>query len=305
MTESTCTCTCEKCQHCLYKEQPEAPKTTTVEIALWLSNWEKSSIVESYNNLLTNYEKTTTTLYSDILERYEGYRGEIYTDLLKRYGNPEDVDSDEAGSLANDKVDQDLLMHYQYHFSQLVNLYHLFEQQIRRKLYQELNNHMSPVRTNAVMREFATKFADVKDLLKKLNYPMNPTWRGIDELNKIANTYKHGDGQSAKRLDSAFFVNEATRLFNYEESRTKEEEKTFRRSLTEKEKTKYDKDMENKILNRELTTNLAITLRQDKTPYEKYIKAVILFWETFPEDLVSTVEVDMSDEEVSEIEKKD
>lgn len=305
MTKSACTCSCEKCQHCLHKEQPEALKTTTVEITLWLSDWEKSSIVESYNNMLANYKKTTTTLYGDIKERFEGYRAEIYTDLLKRYGDPQDVDYDEVGSLASDKVDQDLLMHYQYHFSQLVNLYHMFEQQIRRKLYQELNHRLSPVRTKAVMREFATKFGDVKDLLKKLNYPMNQVWREIDELNKIANTYKHGDGQSATRLDSAFFVNEATRLFNYEEPRTREEEKAFRRSLTEKERARYDEDMENKILNRELTTNLAITLRADKTPYDKYIKAVIKFWETFPQHLVSTVEVEISEDEVVKIDEND
>lgn len=299
MMESTCTCTCEKCQHCLYKEQPEASKTTTVGVTLWLNNWERASIVEFYNNMLANYEKTTTLLYSNILERFDGYREEVSKDFLKRYGDPEDINYDDVGSTASDKVEQDLLMHYQYHFSQLVNLYHVFEQQIRRKLYQELNHNMSSVRTKEVMRDFATKFGDVKGLLKELNYPMgNQAWRGIDELNKIANTYKHGDGNSAIRLDSTFFVNEANRHFNYEEPRTKEEERTYRLSLTEMERDKYDENVENKILNRELTTSLAITLRPDKTPYEKYIKVVKSFWETFPEHLVSNLEVELSEEEV-------
>lgn len=301
MSESTCTCTCEKCQHCQHKEKPEAPKTETVGITLWLNEWERASIVELYDNMLANYEKTTTQLYSNIKERYDVYFEEISREYWERYGNPEEFTLDEIGSDASDKMEQDLLMHYQYHFSQLVNLYHVFEQQVRRKLYKELNHRMSNVRTTNVMKEFATKFRDVKDLLKKLNYPVNEAWQGIDELNKIANTYKHGDGNSATRLNPTFFVNEATRYYYYEESRSKEEERAYRLSLSENERARYVEDLDKKTLERELTTNLAMTLRQDKTPYKKYIKAVILFWDTFPEHLVSNVEISVKEEETTKL----
>lgn len=274
------------------ENQPETPKTQSVNITLWLSDWERTSYIALYQDLLANYEKTTKAVYSNIKERYDVYLQEILEELYK-HNAPEDVDTNDAGSEAHDRMERDLLMHYQYHFSQLVNLYHTFEQHIRKQLYEELNHRMSPVRTTEVMRDFATKFGDIKGLLKELNYPFqtNTSWQKIDELNKIANTYKHGDGNSAKRLDKRFFVSDATRLFNYEPERTKQEEREYVRGLTDKEKEEYEVEKKALIMERELTTSLAIVLRPDKTPFNTYTDAIIDFWQTFPEHLSSTVEL--------------
>jgi hypothetical protein len=106
------------------------------------------------------------------LERFDGYREEIGKDFLKCYGDPEDINYDEVGSTASYKVEQDLLMHYQYHFSQLVNLYHVFEQQIRRKLYQVMyfkrtvndipktidNDHFDQIKSNIKPQSNKVKF---------------------------------------------------------------------------------------------------------------------------------------------------
>lgn len=295
---TACTCDCKACKNCVDK-QPAPPETEKVAITLWLNSSIREDYINFYKDMLDNYEKTVSLVYSNIKERYEIYQKEVYEELLKTRA-PEDIDTHDIGSEAHDRMERDLLMHYQYHFSQLVNLYHTFEQHIRKHLYEELNHRLSPVRTSEVMREFATKFGDIKEYLKLLNYPLGATgsWQKIVELNKIANTYKHGDGTSAQRLDKTFFVSEATRLFNYVPERTRQEESGYVRGLTDKEKERYEKEKSELLLERELSTNQAIVLRHDKTPFDLYVTAIMEFWRTFPEHLNSVITVKSREEEL-------
>ncbi|WIY58988.1 hypothetical protein [Bacillus arachidis] len=304
MTE--CTCNCRKCRHCIHK-QGEASniKTEEVKVSLWFNQWERKSYITLYRIMLSSYNKTNEVVYNNLTDRFDQYQEEIYNELINNYSSdPADLDYTEIGSEASYRVEQDLLMKYQFHFSSLVNLYQVFEQQIRKLLYKELNHHLSGVRTKEEMPKFATKFGEIKKLLKTLNYPLGntPSWSTIDELNKIANTYKHGDGNSATTLyrqNKDIFVNEATCFFYYDEAKTKEEEQTYINSLDPKELENYRKNEKMLLIDRELTTNMEIVLRQDKTPFEKYVNAIINFWETFPKHYETMVEVE---EELAETE---
>ncbi|WP_394122213.1 hypothetical protein [Planococcus donghaensis] len=290
-----------KCKNCVDK-QPKTPKTHEVSITLWLNPSRRAAYINFYQNMLDNYDKTVNLVYSDIKERTEGYKKEVYDEFLQSR-SPEDIDTFDIGSEAAYRLERDFLMHYQYHFSQLVNLYHTFEQQIRKQLYEELNHRLSPIRTKEVMKDFATKFGHIDVVLTELNYPYksHPSWGLIIELNTIANTYKHGDGPAAQRLNQRFFVTAATYLFNYENERTKKEESAYLKTLDEEEKKEYREQKMNKLMDRELSTNLSMVLRADKTPFKVYVQAIIEFWKTFPEHLSSKVTVEVEPEENIEI----
>ncbi|MFT0601297.1 hypothetical protein ACMHYP_10740 [Bacillus cereus] len=290
-----CTCNCRKCQHCIHK-QVETPKMEIQTISIWFNDWEKKSHIALYKKMHSNYNATNELLYSNLSERFEQYQEEVYNEQVNQYSNPIDIDYAEIGSEANFRLEQDLLMKYQFHFSSLVNLYQVFEQQIRKLLYKELNHRLSNVRTQEDMPNFATTFGAIKILFKKLNYPFGetPSWSTIDELNKISNTYKHGDGNSAKSLyrkNKDIFANESTRFFYYDEPKSKEEERAYINSLDSKELEEYQQNEKILLIERELTTNTEIVLRQDKTSFEKYVTAITDFWETFPEHYTTQVEV--------------
>lgn len=246
--------------------------------------------------MLKTYNTTNELVYSNLKERFDQYQKDVYNELLDRYIDPSDIDYTEIGSEAFERVERDLLMKYQFHFSSLVNLYQVFEQQIRKLLYKELNHRLSRVRTKDDMPTFATKFGEIKAVLKELNYPIGtiPSWSTIDELNKIAITYKHGDGNSAKSLyrkNKDIFVNQATGFFHYGEPKSKMEELEYINSLDAEELEEFREHEKILLMERELTTNTEIVLRQDKTPFNKYVNAIIDFWGTFPEHYTTQVEV--------------
>lgn len=281
-------------------------KVSKISISIWFNNSEKESYIALYKTMLTTYNTTNELVYKDLKERFEQYQKEEYNELMNRHSgshtDPADLDYSEVGSEASYRVERDLLMKYQYHFSSLVNLYQVFEQQIRKLLYKELNHRLSQVRTKDDMPNFATKFGDIKAVLKTLNFPFAtiPSWSTIDELNKIANTYKHGDGNSAKSLyrkNKDIFANRATQFFYYEKPQSKEEERAYKSSLDAEEIVEYRENEKILMVEEELTTNAEIVLRQDKTPYEKYVNSLINFWEAFPEQYKTQVMVEESDVE--------
>lgn len=295
-----CECTCENCEKCTQKNQVEATYEE-VAITLWFPSPSQSTAI--YRKMLSNYEKIDSLLYQDIPTRFERYQSEVYQELLNRYGNPEDVEFHDVQSEAFDRLQDDLLMRYQFHFSQLVNLYHVFEQQIRKELYRELNHRLSPVRTKAVMKEFASQFGDIRSVLKLLKFPLgsNNAWSVIMELNKIANTYKHGDGQSADRLQDEFFINEANQFSAFTGDRTKEAMDNFWSSLSEEDRKEYEERQKTRVLVREMTTNLAITLQEEATPYRKYIDGIIQFWESVPEHVHAVVKAEVDPESETKV----
>lgn len=303
-----CTCNCPKCKDCIQKQKEAAPTTevSNIPIAIWFDRWRKESYIILYKTMLETYNTTNELVYSNLNDRYNQYKEEEYNEIMNRnngsYSDPADIDFTEVGSEAAYRVERDLLMKYQYHFSSLVNLYHVFEQQIRKLLYTELNHRSSRVRTKKDMPEFATKFGEIKDVLTKLKYPYatTPSWSTIDELNKITNTYKHGDGPSAKRLyrkDKDIFANNATKFFYYEEPKSKQEERAYINSLDAEELEIYREREGILVMENELTTNAEIVLRQDKTPFEKYVNAIIDFWNAFPEHYSTYVEIEVEVED--------
>ncbi|MBX8945877.1 hypothetical protein [Lysinibacillus sp. K60] len=261
-----------------------------VYVKIFLFKEKKDEFVQLYNTMQYTYNRTMELVYSNIDDRYYDYKHEEYEKLMaKSHGmDLADIDYSEYESEAAFRIERDYLMKYQFHFSSLVNLYQVFEQQIRKLLYSELNHRLSLVRTKDKMPSFATTFGGIKDVLKALNYQTGvvKSWPLIDELNKIANVYKHGDGNSAKRLyrsNKELFVDLTNALFYFQTPKNKIEEEEYFNSLNPEEQQEFKERKEILLIKEELTTNSEIVLREDLTEYSKYVKAIIDFWSEFPE----------------------
>lgn len=255
-----------------------------ININIYFPESLRDDYIKFYESILKKYNDTNELVHSNLKDKFQEYREEEYGKLFKIYSDPSDMP--DPGELASIRIEMDFLMKYQYHFMSLVNLYHVFEQQIRKLLYEELNHSTSNVETKEKYDKFATTFRDVKKVLKKIKYSVgsNPQWPAIDELNKIANTYKHGDGPSAQALykfNKNIFTNESNRYIyfsNYEEkSKNNIVSSNGNSGLT---------------INKELTTISEIVLREDTTPFKKYINAIIKFWNEFPKYHSVIIELD-------------
>lgn len=145
------------------------------------------------------------TVFNDIEGEAEKYKNQ----LLKEYGsayNYETVDpSDvfehiEMESYAFYKAEK--LMEYNFHLSLLASTYQIFEQQLRAFIYSEINQKFSPVRIEVEFSKFGINMGQIKETYERLNYNLTNTsqWKTIELLADLVNTYKHGDGRSAKRL---------------------------------------------------------------------------------------------------------
>lgn len=269
-----------------------------VYVKIFLFKEKKDEFVQLYNTMQNTYNRTMELVHSNIDDRYDDYKYEEYEKLkVKSHGmDPADIDYSEYESEAAFRIERDYLMKYQFHFSSLVNLYQVFEQQIRKLLYSELNHRLSLVRTKDKMPSFATTFGGIKDVLKALNYQTGvvKSWPLIDELNKIANVYKHGDGNSAKRLyrsNKELFVDLTNSLFYFQTPKNKTEEEEYINSLNPEEQQEFKERKEILLIKEELTTNSEIVLREDLTEYSKYVKAIIDFWSVFPECYTTIVRI--------------
>lgn len=105
----------------------------------------------------------------------------------------------------------------------------------------------------------------IKEAYEFLNYDLTKTsqWETVELLADLVNTYKHGDGRSANRL-------------------YKKNPDLFLKGYFGDER----------IMDVELTTNGEIVFDIEKVGFEEYTKALIGFWEDFPEHLNPIVTID-------------
>jgi hypothetical protein len=157
------------------------------------------------------------------------------------------------------------LMEYNFHLSLLATMYQLFEQQLRGFIYSEFNHSTSPVQTEEDFPDFGRDMGKIKNEYNYLNYDLTatPQWETVETLADLVNTFKHGDGRSAKKLylkNPDFFL-----------------------------KAYYG---DKRVMDVELTTNNEIVLDIGKIGFNTYSNAIIEFWENFPEHISSVITVD-------------
>ncbi len=260
-----------------------------VHFELYLNPYIQKNYARIYDVLNNNHKRTYETVYKDLKEDTEKvakvYEQEAYAAISNRYFSEYDDGSDyyqEIEEYIVSRVQEDYLMHYHFELMALSNLYQVFEQQLRKWLFEEMthrhNGYINQIEITLDKDEdygkFYSHFGSLTRVLEELNLTFTITvddnmilenpeylfedtieiaivktdiWKLIRECNLISNTFKHGNGHSAKALYKV-----RPELFN-----------------------KADKT---KLMDLYMTTNLVEVLDVDKVSFETYANAMKEFW---------------------------
>lgn len=239
-----------------------------VQLNIYLPKHKRQKYISVFNKLLEKYSIAMETLFSNPEESAKKYRDKLYEDYKFAY-NYEEVDPSDIMEVietqAYEFYEAEKLMQYNFQLSLLATTYQLFEQQLRGFIFSELNHSTSPVRTDKDFPDFGRDIGKIKEVYKQVGYDLTGTfqWETVSTLADLVNTYKHGEGNSAKRLHKNhpdFFL-----------------------------KAYFG---EERIMDVELTTNGEIVFDLEEVGFDKYPNAIIKFWEEFPEQLTPIVTVE-------------
>ncbi|KAB2364184.1 hypothetical protein ACQCWD_20725 [Bacillus thuringiensis] len=234
-----------------------------VQLTAWLSNYQRNQYTEIYERMKDKHISAMALLF----QNHEKSAEEHYKQLEIEYSTAFDWENTNPGDVfqmihekAYEFYEFEVLMEHNYHLSFLANMYQIFEQQLRSFAYSELNHRLSPVRTKKLAR-FGTNMNEIKEAYKAMGYDLekNMYWETIRTLSDIVNTFKHGVGRSAKRL-------------------LKKHPEIF----------KIDTYNNQRVMDRELTTNFVVVFDIKKIDFNVYANVLINFWEDFPEYLEGT-----------------
>lgn len=235
----------------------------TVKINVWLYDHQREEFISIHKKILEKYNAIIQTTFSEIEKSTEKYGDE----LLEKYGSMYDYETVDPGdifeNISYEKYEyyqMEKLMEYNIKLSILSVAYQIFEQQLRKFIYQELNQSFSPVRTEE-FSEVGTNMGKIKELYNAVGYNLESYeyWNDISVMSDIVNTFKHGKGRSSEKL-------------------YKSRPDLFLKSYFNKEN----------LMDQELTSNAAIVLDIDEIDIEHYISIIINFWNQFPEHTVGT-----------------
>lgn len=240
------------------KNEGSDQMSKTVKINVWLYDYQREEFMSIHKKILEKYNVIILSTFSEVEKNTEKYGDE----LLEKYGSMYDYETVDPGdifeNISYEKYEyyqMEKLMEYNIKLSILSVAYQIFEQQLRKFIYQELNQSLSPVRTEEFSK-VGTNMGEIKDLynIAGCNLESYEYWNHINILSDIVNTFKHGKGRSSKRL-----YNSSPNLFL---------------------KSYFSKE---NLMDQELTSNAAIVLDIEEINIEHYISVIINFWNQFPE----------------------
>ena len=240
--------------------------SNAIKLNLWLPDSYRKEYVIVYKRLLKTYEKISQKVFSSIEKSTEEYGNMLVKEYNTMYNcefiNPEDIFENINYEKA-DFYEMEKLMEYNFKLSSLSTAYQLFEQQLRKFMYEEIDHAYNPIEREAFVK-FGTNMRKIKELYKYVGYELSSDkyWSDIEELINIVNTFKHGKGHSSEKLyakNPDFFLNAGF--------------------------------SNKKLIDQELTSNAAIVLDIERIDVEHYINILIHFWEDFPKHVYAIYEI--------------
>lgn len=235
---------------------------TTVSLSAWLPTYQREQYIETYEHMKDKYTIVMDTLFSDHMKSADEHMKKLDAEYATAF-NYDEVDPSDVYEMIHEKAMQfyqsEVLMEHNFHLLLLSNIYQMFEQQLRSFVYSAFNHKFSPVSTGP-FQKIGLNMNELKDAFSYLNYDLttNSHWNTIYTLSDIVNTFKHGDGRSAKRLQTnnpSFF--------------------------------KIDNSNQ-RIMDSEFTTNSVPVFELEEIPFDNYADALKGFWHEVPEHLSGT-----------------
>ncbi|MBI1388292.1 MAG: hypothetical protein GC154_07580 [bacterium] len=220
---------------------------------LYLPPTERDRYKNQISDFVLIYRKKLRPVFEEIEKEAEDEANNHYNSKMRSTNTEDFYCADEIAENAigrGDALFQTLrLGKYTLTAAWHATLYELFEQQLRKFLYTEMNGSCS-----IKFPEFCTNLRNIKKVFCTHNVKVSlfPCWGKIEELKTLCNVIKHGDGNSAKNLrelnPSLFIVNNNVDYM-----------------------TSYK------------TTLLKETLQIDENTLQEYVKALLSFWDELPE----------------------
>lgn len=284
-----------------------------IQFNLYFNPYIKASHTRIYDVLLETYNRTYDAIYKDVKENpsmaYEVCLKKAEESILSRiaYNSEYDDGSEYFERIQDDAVDlmqEQSLMHYQFVLMSLSNLYQVFEQQLRKWLFEEMTHHhneyINQIKFTLNNEEkdyggFYSQFGALRNVLQEMELtftmpsstesdfaewagwsdsgieiPIVETeiWKTVRECNLLSNTFKHGSGPAAIALYKI-------------------------------RPEYFEKVSDTKLMNLYRTTNMEEVLSVDKISFEKYVTAMKAFWEKLKEHQSGSIlmEIDITSDE--------
>ncbi|MCL1701169.1 hypothetical protein [Lysinibacillus sp. Bpr_S20] len=299
----------KKKHKCTCRPQDPNIEKRNVYFNLYFNPYYKETFTRIYDVLIDTHNRTYESMYKDLKENpekiAESYFKEANETIPSNYNYEYDDGSEyyeQIESYVVDRMQEQSLMHYQFELMSLSNLYQVFEQQLRKWLFEEMTNHHNEyinqieftlINEEKDYGEFYSQFGALRSVLQemKLTFTMpspiasdlpewadlfgviedsgievpiveTEIWETIRECNLLSNTFKHGSGPSAI-------------------------------SLYKIRPEYFEKVNKTKLMNLYRTTNMEEVLSVDKISFEKYANAMKNFWEKLKTNQGGSVKLDI------------
>jgi len=262
-----------------------------LEFHLWLRPSLKEDYTRIFDVLTDTHAHTYKAIYGRLITSTNEVANEFKEEAIcgKNNSIPQYTDYGDYMEAVQDyvfeRIDEQFLMHYQFELMSLSNLYQVFEQQLRKWLYEEMthneNQYINQIKIflendkgEDVYHEFYSNFKKLTDVLAELKLTFTDLfgneeliiesefWKTIRECYLLSNTYKHGSGKSA------------TNLYNLYPQY-------------------FEKVNATRLMDLYRTTNLERVLVVDKITFEKYSNAMKGFWENMKEHQYGKLRIDI------------
>ncbi|MFY4776311.1 hypothetical protein [Metabacillus sp. RGM 3146] len=264
---------------------------------LYLNPSIKKQYIRMYEVLSNNHSSIYKAVYKRLKTRTDEVQNEFKEEAKEKLNSsfhPEYTDygdyMEEVRDYVYERLDEQFLMHYQFELMSLSNLYQVFEQQLRKWLYEELTHHENEYinqvkfihlneKNENAYDKFYGDFGKLTKVLTELKLTFTDLfgdeelivetdiWKTIRECNLLSNTFKHGSGRSATNLNTLY-------------------------------PEYFERVSDTSLMDMYRTTNLERVLNVDKISFDKYSNAMKEFWEKMEEHQRGTIvmEIDISSE---------
>jgi hypothetical protein len=240
----------------------------------------KKNYMRIYDVLAENHSRIYKAVYERLKNHTQDVENEFKEEALSDHSSiPQYTDYGDYTEAVQDyvyeRLDEQFLMHYQFELMSLSNLYQVFEQQLRKWLYEEMthneNQYINQIKIylendkgEDAYPDFYRDFRKLTQVLTNLKLTFNDLfgdeelivetdiWKTIRECNLLSNTYKHGSGKSAQYLYTLY-------------------------------PQYFEKVNTTPLMDLYRTTNLERVLDVSKISFEKYCNAMKEFWENMKE----------------------
>lgn len=177
---------------------------------VYLPNFKRDFYKEQLSTFVTTYFEKLSPVFDKIEEEATKKAEEEY----ERIGMNFDPDRSDPAEMAQQAEDfgqryweNSNLMRYNTKLMTISTFYQIWEQQVRKLLYEELTRHHSLIDKHGneiSFSKFGTRGIDqIKEVFSQCGVVLEQltSWGKIDELRLLQNVIKHGDGKAAEKLE--------------------------------------------------------------------------------------------------------